>query len=263
MGFEVTVGNGEEKKVRICGQGHENPFDAPLCLVCSEDISANPEVTREPGVVLDPPPKLITLREGSSPEPAAGETGVAVGTEAGAGEGADPLEMVRVCGQGHISPFDAVICVNPECGEDIALNPIMSRERALNSLKAPPAAPSSAPPAALAGSPPAVAAAGSSGVYFLESPLVFQGPGGATFEAQNGEIVGRQEVGSACLQEFPTVSRRHFQVFFQEGRWLLKNFSDNGTWVNDELVPVGQEKEINSGDALKLSSRCRLTVISA
>jgi hypothetical protein len=81
-------------------------------------------------------------------------------------------------------------------------------------------------------------------------------------EVKDGDIIGRNEAGSEHLQNFPTVSRRHIQVFKQHGAWRMKNLAEtNGTWLNDKPVPQNEEREINMGDVLKLSSGCHLMVM--
>lgn len=81
-------------------------------------------------------------------------------------------------------------------------------------------------------------------------------------KVEDGSIVGRNAVGSNYLQDFPTVSRDHIQIFRQNGIWLMKNLAEtNGTWLNDKPVAPGEEREISDGDVLKLSSKCRLMVM--
>ena len=80
-------------------------------------------------------------------------------------------------------------------------------------------------------------------------------------EAKDSDIIGRNAVGADFLQNFPTVSRNHIRVFKQNGAWWMKNLTEtNETWLNGKPVPQNEEREINEGDVLNLSSKCRLSV---
>lgn len=100
--------------------------------------------------------------------------------------------------------------------------------------------------------------------YSVASPsnhLIFKTDDDQSFEVTDGEFVGRAKAGSDILQYYDTVSRIHIQVFMENGRWLIRNMSDNGTWLNGEIIAQGDCREISLGDELKLSSKCRLLVI--
>jgi pSer/pThr/pTyr-binding forkhead associated (FHA) protein len=99
-------------------------------------------------------------------------------------------------------------------------------------------------------------------LVFPEDNLKFRAEDGRTFAAAAGDVVGRAETGSDVLQNYPTVSRRHFRLVRRDLRWLIVNLSDNGTWVNGQEAAGGEETPIAPGDELALSSKCRLTVLS-
>jgi hypothetical protein len=65
-------------------------------------------------------------------------------------------------------------------------------------------------------------------------------------------LIGR----SACcdlLLEDRAVSRRHAELFFREGRWILIDLdSTNGTYINDEQV---QRAELLPGDVVTLGAK--------
>jgi hypothetical protein len=69
------------------------------------------------------------------------------------------------------------------------------------------------------------------------------------------ELIGaRLEIGrsSACqiVLADDTVSRRHAELRFEDGRWLLRDLgSSNGTFVNGRLVT---EAEVRRGDVIAL-----------
>lgn len=56
-------------------------------------------------------------------------------------------------------------------------------------------------------------------------------------------IIGRDEHGANLVTQDPTVSRRHCEVFSQQGRAYIRDMgSSNGTWINGHLVsPEGAE----------------------
>ena len=74
------------------------------------------------------------------------------------------------------------------------------------------------------------------------------------------QIVGAQLVigrSSACqiVLGDDTVSRRHAELRFDDGRWLLRDLgSSNGTYVNGRFVT---EAEVRAGDVIHLGG-CRL-----
>ncbi len=63
----------------------------------------------------------------------------------------------------------------------------------------------------------------------------------ATLDANNPRhIIGRDEATSSLCAQHPTVSRRHCEVFFDNGFALIRDMgSSNGTWING--TPVGQQ----------------------
>jgi FHA domain/Domain of unknown function (DUF1707) len=61
--------------------------------------------------------------------------------------------------------------------------------------------------------------------------------------------IGRSS-GCELVLADDTVSRRHAELFVEEGRWLLRDLrSSNGTWVNGRRIV---EAEVRSGDVLHL-----------
>lgn len=64
-------------------------------------------------------------------------------------------------------------------------------------------------------------------------------------------LVGRSP-GCDLLLEDPTVSRRHAQLFFREGRWILIDLeSTNGSYLNGEPV---HRAELLPGDVVALGA---------
>ena len=67
-------------------------------------------------------------------------------------------------------------------------------------------------------------------------------------------VIGRSSSCQLVVAD-DTVSRRHAELFAEEGRWLLRDLgSSNGTWVNGRRVV---EAEVRPGDVLHLGA-CRI-----
>jgi hypothetical protein len=98
-------------------------------------------------------------------------------------------------------------------------------------------------------------------ILYPEDKLYLETEKGDTIEVKSGDIIGRQEIGADFFQDYPTVSRRHAQMFKRSSKWFVKNFSDNLVFINEKTVKVGEEVEVLSGDMISLSSKCTLTVL--
>jgi len=67
-------------------------------------------------------------------------------------------------------------------------------------------------------------------------------------------LIGRSS-GCQLVLGDDTVSRRHAELFIEDGRWLLRDLdSSNGTWLNGRRIV---EAEVRPGDVLHLGG-CRL-----
>lgn len=67
-------------------------------------------------------------------------------------------------------------------------------------------------------------------------------------------LIGRSSACQIVLGD-DTVSRRHAELRFEDGRWLLRDLgSSNGTYVNGRYVT---EAEVRAGDVIHLGG-CRL-----
>jgi hypothetical protein len=272
--------------IKICPCGQINKASEVLCEKCGADLT---RVHEQPG--SGPPKPPVFLSQDLSVE-----------TEAPVAMGQFELEApVKVCPSGHVNPINAVICLTPDCHEDITLVPIMRYKDYLDGLKGDPGSASKGsnlsgipnvpqddscrsrlvlekgrrrtplapfvpipPPVPI--SPPKVPIA--SPPFGTEEPFIIYGPStlalitddGERIRVKDGDIVGRQEVGADYFQKFSTVSRRHARFFYRNGGWTIKNFSDNSSFVNDERLEPGDEKELVTGDNLRLSSKCSLRV---
>ncbi len=61
--------------------------------------------------------------------------------------------------------------------------------------------------------------------------------------------IGRGRDSDVFLN-LPTVSRKHVELIFVEGKWKMKNFSSNGVYVNSR--PYMEEKVLKDGDVLDI-----------
>ena len=67
-------------------------------------------------------------------------------------------------------------------------------------------------------------------------------------------VIGRSSACHLVLGD-DTVSRRHAELRYEDGRWLLRDLhSSNGTYVNGRFVT---EAEVRPGDVIHLGG-CRL-----
>ena len=71
-----------------------------------------------------------------------------------------------------------------------------------------------------------------------------------------GGTVGRGQGNSWSLldDEDKLISRTHFSIQFQEGNYMLKDTSTNGTLINDQLVGNGKMMPVRDGDVVKIGN---------
>lgn len=67
----------------------------------------------------------------------------------------------------------------------------------------------------------------------------------------SGFRMGRDPLSELIIAD-PEVSRLHAEIRYEGGRYVLYDFSSNGTWVNGELV--AERRTLRAGDALKIGS---------
>lgn len=79
---------------------------------------------------------------------------------------------------------------------------------------------------------------------------------GITYEIPAGQVcvIGREPSAQICLID-PSVSRRHATISSQDGRWYLRDHSQNGTRVNgqkykDQLVELQHNVRVQIGATL-------------
>ncbi|MCG3156474.1 MAG: hypothetical protein DKINENOH_03098 [bacterium] len=171
--------------------------------------------------------------------------------------------MVKICFKcNHENHPQESICV--KCGEDIgAVRPI--RKEAIAMETAPGAAIVDAP----APSPPPDQQPDTSHAAAVPQPatrrmavpnayLVCDAPGFPPFLILPNTTVGREvrKTGDVDVTSVPNsdyVSRQHVTFLLQSSRWLVRpERTMNGTWLNEELLPEGQPREIKTNDKLRL-----------
>ena len=75
-------------------------------------------------------------------------------------------------------------------------------------------------------------------------------PAGLLESAAGGRLLLGRSPGCQLVFDDDTVSRRHAELHFTEGRWMLRDLgSVNGTWVNGRRV---MEAEVATGDDVQL-----------
>jgi len=104
----------------------------------------------------------------------------------------------------------------------------------------------------------------------LESPkisehiLTFVTHEGKAIEIQVGKkvILGKEgEVSPDLFTPYPTVSREHLIVEFDNQQWfIMDNKSTNGTYLNGKIIKVGEPYLIKKGDVINLSTKFTLVV---
>ena len=79
-----------------------------------------------------------------------------------------------------------------------------------------------------------------------------------TIPLDNAAFVGRstklqQKSFTNAFFESSVVSRKHGMFFYREGRFFYKDsHSLNGTWINEEKIEGGQEKQLQDGDIIQI-----------
>lgn len=82
--------------------------------------------------------------------------------------------------------------------------------------------------------------------------------GQLAFEAEDGEVIGREGSGAAYLASQKTVSRKHAILRQTQAGWQIEDCSSNGTYVNGNRI--NGQAFVNNDDMVQLSSMCRLRI---
>ncbi|MDR2441910.1 MAG: FHA domain-containing protein [Deltaproteobacteria bacterium] len=90
--------------------------------------------------------------------------------------------------------------------------------------------------------------------------LLLRSQTGKLIRLKSGDIIGRTSAGSEQLTEYPSVSRQHAKVIYQDGHWIIEDLdSVNGLYVNGRRI---KRAVLELGGAFSLSQSCQLTVVS-
>ena len=84
---------------------------------------------------------------------------------------------------------------------------------------------------------------------------------GKSFQAKNGAILGRTNVGgNEVFDEIDTVSRVHAKIYWDGINWEIEDCSKNGTCISGTYLTKGIRYRIKKGDTIHFSSQCTLMV---
>jgi predicted component of type VI protein secretion system len=66
------------------------------------------------------------------------------------------------------------------------------------------------------------------------------------------------EAGWRLADSTKALSRTHCSLELEQGRWIVRDQSQNGTFLNEEEFPIGfgQARELSTGDRLRLAEYC-------
>jgi hypothetical protein len=65
--------------------------------------------------------------------------------------------------------------------------------------------------------------------------------------------IGRETSNSIILMKDPTISGKHLNILFKQGKyWAKDEMSANGSFINEEEMEISKPYEIKDGDVLRL-----------
>jgi pSer/pThr/pTyr-binding forkhead associated (FHA) protein len=65
--------------------------------------------------------------------------------------------------------------------------------------------------------------------------------------------IGRDTTNSIILVKDPTISGKHMNILFRQGKyWAKDEMSANGSFINGEEMEIGKPYSLNDGDWVKL-----------
>lgn len=130
----------------------------------------------------------------------------------------DEVEMVRICECGAHNPVNARKCEN--CGEDIS-DIVPSPEMLQENIK----------------------------VHYVLASL----DGNYAYEINSQrEIIGRENMMKEYLETKPYVSRKHAEIYIEDGALYIRNFSQtNFTYINNVKI-TDEPYELHDGDEVGL-----------
>ncbi len=75
-----------------------------------------------------------------------------------------------------------------------------------------------------------------------------------TLKIKPNDVVGRNYKGAEYLIKYSTVSRKHCQFFYENGKWYIQDLnSTNKTYLNGKAIESSKKIEIKNNDELSLS----------
>jgi hypothetical protein len=95
------------------------------------------------------------------------------------------------------------------------------------------------------------------------SYLILSLSDGQRISAVNGDIIGREGVGSESLVSYEKVSRTHARITSDGGKWFIEDLgTTNGTYINNARIPPNKRIEIIPGHNVSMSKSCVMVVSS-
>ncbi|MPN13579.1 hypothetical protein SDC9_160901 [bioreactor metagenome] len=79
--------------------------------------------------------------------------------------------------------------------------------------------------------------------------LVSQNNGKVFYIENDSCMIGRDPKSDVYLN-ISTVSRKHAEIFMDDGHWYLKNYSSNGVYINDKVML--DTRRLKAGDVLDI-----------
>jgi pSer/pThr/pTyr-binding forkhead associated (FHA) protein len=82
-----------------------------------------------------------------------------------------------------------------------------------------------------------------------------------TLNIKPNEIIGREYNGIEYLSNYTTVSRKHCQFFFENGKWYIQDLnSTNKTYLNSKTIEPLKKIEVKNGDEVSFSKKVKFKI---
>lgn len=95
----------------------------------------------------------------------------------------------------------------------------------------------------------------------VTTQLTLKTSNGCFVALHDGDVVGREGVGSDLLCDYVKVSRQHARVTQENEKWYIEDLnSTNGVYLNGNRIPSNKIIELSDGLKLNLSQSCELVV---
>jgi hypothetical protein len=103
---------------------------------------------------------------------------------------------------------------------------------------------------------------GSDKTILESTPLFLNFHNGMQKQIQNGDIIGRNLLGSDVLQEYKTISRKHARFTSENGRWFVEDLgSSNGVYIDNLKIDPNTPVEIKNNQKLAISKSFEIKIL--